>query len=67
VHHKEVDLSSVEIRQRFIQSTFNIIRMIVVAPEFGGEGDLLTSDAVDFDAMPDLLLDPCGINQREAC
>jgi hypothetical protein len=58
VHHKEVDLSSVETCQRFIQSTFNIIRMIVVAPEFGGEGDLLTSD---------LLLDPWGIHQREAC
>ena len=56
VHHQKINIWRVEVTQRVIQSSLDIVRVVVVAPEFRAQEDVRSSHAARFDASSHLLL-----------
>jgi hypothetical protein len=51
MHQIEVHIICYKIVQRLLQSRFDIIRVMLIAPELGGDEDILTWDAAFLDAF----------------
>lgn len=53
MHQVEVNVVHSKVVQARVESLFNIIRMMLVTPEFSDDEDLVSRDTAVLDALPD--------------
>lgn len=69
VHQQQVDIRGIEISQEIIKSMIHIIGMVIIAPQFHTQENLVMWNAALFDFLPNLcfnIVDPGCINGTHA-